>query len=53
MARAEAMRVLRSTFDLSLGQASAATTAMPGEIYRGTRGEAALLSERLAAPPDT
>jgi hypothetical protein len=48
-ARAEVMRVLRSTFQLSLAEASAATTALPGEIYRGTRGEAALLSERLAA----
>jgi hypothetical protein len=48
-ARTDVMRVLRSTFGLSLGQASAATTSMPGEIYRGTRGEATLLSERLAS----
>ena len=48
-ARPKVMRALRLAFNLSLPQVGAATAAMPGEVYCGTRGEATLLAERLEA----
>lgn len=45
--RVSAMTVLRSTFDISLDEAARSVAALPGQVYSGTRGEAALLVERF------